>query len=182
MKTCKRNSAAYNLCLHVWQKSQQATSFAYIRINQSMHEAVMLAITSGMKFGLTDFNRFFESFRAGYWIGCSHEMFYKAAVQTGNMSACHAYEHWQERKPFIIEDKRVFVGHEFQWDGRKVFCSSIKPEHIIACAYKLVKDKNQHWSQKLVKRYRITRADVGILKKSAKAVKQAVAAPQELAA
>jgi hypothetical protein len=182
MKTCKRNSAAYNLCLHVWQKSQQATSFAYIRINQSMHEAVMLAITSGMKFGLTDFNRFFESFRAGYWIGCTHEMFYKAAVETGNMSACHAYEYWQERKPFIIDDKRVFVGHTFQWNDQKVRCSSIKQDHIIACAYKLVQDKNKHWTEKLVKRYRITRADVSSAKKAAKQVAAAATAPQELAA
>jgi hypothetical protein len=179
MKTCKRNSAAYSLCLHVWQKSQQATDFAYIRINQSMNTAVRLAVTSGMRFGLTDFNRFFDDFRAGYWIGCSHEMFYKAAVEVGNMTACHAYEHWQERKPFIIDNKRVFVCYRFDWNGQKVVCTSITPEHIIACAYKLVLDKNKHWTQKLVKRYRITRADVSSVKKAAR---QGAAVPQELAA
>ena len=181
MKTCKRNSAAYTLCLHVWTKSQEVTPFAWIRINQSMHEAVMLAITSGMRFGLTDFNRFFDSFRAGYWIGCSHEMFYKAAVEAGNMTACHAYEHWQERKPFIIEDKRVFVGHRFEWDGKKVKCSSIKQEYIIACAYKLVQSKNKHWTEKLVKRYRIARTDVSFVKKAAKQAAAALAPLQAAA-
>lgn len=131
------HSPAYQFCLHMWQHNQEAQpGHSWLRINQAMHSALMLAVTGGLRFDLGDFNRIVHDFRSGYWIGASHEMFFTQAVGTSNMSACLSYENWQERKPFKIDGKRMFVGREIQWEGKKAKCTSITADYIIACAPK----------------------------------------------
>ena len=126
-------SPAYVLCQHVWRRNQEATpGHAWQRLNHSMHSAVVLAITSGMRFMKCDFKKLMADFRGGYWFGCNHEAFYSRAVEIRNMSACHAYEEWAGRKPFIFEGERMHVGRQFIWNGHRVTCTSITPDHFIA--------------------------------------------------
>ena len=155
------SSAAFQLCAHVWRSNQGATLFAWLRLNQSMREAVYLAVNSGMHFAKDDFERFISEFRGGYWIGANHEGMYAAAVKVGNISACHAYEHWQQRKPFIFAGSRMFVGRDFHWEGRRVHCTSISPDAFIAVAPKGWEDgAADRFNNKPDKRFRITRDQI----------------------
>ncbi len=149
------------LCAHVWKANQGATRFAWLRLNQSMREAVYLAVNSGMHFAKDDFERFISEFRGGYWIGANHEGMYATAVKAGNLSACHAYEHWQQRKPFIFVGSRMFVGRDFHWEGRRVHCTSISQDAFIAVAPKGWEDgAADRFNNKPDKRFRITREQI----------------------
>jgi len=175
----KRNSPAFKLAQHVWQHAQAATpGHSWQRLNQGMHGAVGLAIGVGLRFGKEDFVRFMDEFRAGYWIGAGHEQFYSAAVQVRNMSACHAYEFWQDRKPFIMDGQRMYVGREFVWDGLRVRCTSFGPEHFIAvCTPNPVYRSGSGYERvKPTRLFRITHADLKLYHKNKKAATQVAAA------
>lgn len=172
----KIESPAYTFCRHMWRNNQQSQpGHSWQRINQAMHGTLMLAVTGGLRFDNSDFNTIMKDFRGGYWVGCNHEALYRAAVECSNRSACMSYESWQGRKPFNIDGKRVFVGYEFQWEGLKVTCTSIKPDHIIACAPKGWDKKFKHFDSTPARRIRITREMVKEAKKP-KQVEEAKAA------
>ena len=54
------------------------------------------------------------------------------------MSACHSFEAWKDRKPFIYEGKRIYVGRKFMWKGKEVKCTSFAKDggHLIACYFR----------------------------------------------
>jgi hypothetical protein len=127
----KKDSPAFAMIAAVWNGCCAETCHSWQRINQSMFQAVRLAITSGMKFDVTDFQRMKAEFRLGHWIGADNgERFYNDAIETGNLSAVYAYEEYRARRPFLIRHeladetpKRVCVGSRFHWYDKD---SSIK--------------------------------------------------------
>jgi hypothetical protein len=168
MKQTETTSAAFELCTHVWRASQGATRFAWLRLNQSMRDAVQLAITSGMQFSPDDFERLISQFRGNYWIGCNHELMYAAACKVGNRSACLAYERWQQRRPFLFEGRRIFVGREFRWQHRRVRCTSISQDFLVAVAPKGWENgETERFNYKPDKVFRITREQLKEQKQAA---------------
>lgn len=156
----KNASPAYTLCAHVWKSTAESSRFSWQRLNQSMHGAVHLAITSGMRFDREDFELLMKDFRGGYWIGAGHEMLYAAAVRTRNVSACHAYEQWQGRRPILFEKTRMFVGRQFIWQRLRVRCTSIASDHLTAVAPKGWEEGKEHFNHKPERVFRITREQI----------------------
>lgn len=60
------------------------------------------------------------------------------AAQANNISACRSFEDWKERKPFMLDGERIYIGREFQFCNRKVTCTSFAKDgsYIIACSYR----------------------------------------------
>ena len=188
----KYKSPAYVLCKHVWNRNQEATpGHAWQRLNHSMHSAVVLAITSGMRFMKCDFKKLMDDFRGAYWFGCEHERFYSAAVDVRNISACQAYEEWAGRKPFILEGERMFVGRQFIWDGHRVTCTSITPDHFIAVEPRGATEDHV-WVDKVERftrydrtpkrRFKITRPMLKALKSTSRAAKCSQKQTEQVAA
>lgn len=146
-----------------------------------MYAAVSLAITSGMNFNLSDFERMKSEFRMGYWIGSDNgERFYKNAIETGNMSAVYAYEAYRRRRPFLIRheltdetSKRIFVGSRFEWydkDGSVKFVTvasfaedqaslttvTYKPREEAKRCSKCHREEYQYHRETIDRRFRIT--------------------------
>lgn len=147
----KRDSPAFAMIAAIWNGCCAETCHSWQRINQSMFQAVRLAITSGMKFDLSDFDRMKAELRMGYWTGADNgERFYNDAIETGNMSAVYAYEKYQHRSPFIVRHditeetpKRICVGSRFHWydkDGTVKYVTvtsfSGNQEYFTAVTYK----------------------------------------------
>jgi len=153
-------SPAYALCAHVWKNVAGANSLSWQRLNHSMHRALSLAITSGMRFERDDFNRLMKDFRGGYWVGAGHELLYSEAVKARNRSACRSYEHWQERKPIFLENARMFVGRQFIWQNTRVRCTSIGTDHLIAVVPKGWEEGKERFNARPDKLFRITREQV----------------------
>src|ERR1035441_4173273 len=78
-------SGAMELLTVVWRQSQRTRQHSWRSLNGSMHEALRLAVSSGMEFGADDFLYMSEHFRMGYWCG-DLEYFYKDAVLVRNAS------------------------------------------------------------------------------------------------
>ncbi|KKN14588.1 hypothetical protein LCGC14_0994490 [marine sediment metagenome] len=137
-------SPAYKILYLVWEECNNSSIWSYRRLNRSMHDAVTLAIDSGMKFKQTDFDTFSSKFRLGYW--GSWEQFYSQAVSSNNLSACHALEHSLRRKPWIVlfqinlldsyrQGGRIARGSRFYWDGKYVTVTSMGKDELVACSY-----------------------------------------------
>jgi len=149
-----------------------------------MHDALVLAVNSGMEFDIDDFGRIAHEFRMGYW--ADYEAIYTQAVKSNNISACHALEQHLKRKPFIAkfltglatygkgrnayrQEGRIAVESRFTWAGQKVTVTSFSKdgESLIACSYKV--DPTQPYQRKIDKRYQITREE---LRKAGKRVRK----------
>lgn len=125
------SSPAYRLVELVWKNSSRHRD-SWIRLNQALASAVVLAIEAGLKFAPGDFNKMYEGFRGGYWFGRSDgriqgERFYGCAVRRDNLSACIAFERYAERKPFILDTgARVAIGTEVVWEDLRCVVTSFR--------------------------------------------------------
>src|ERR1022692_3982121 len=76
---------AIQLLSATWRHSEKTCKHSWRTLNDAMHTALHLALTSGMEFYEDDFAYMSKEFRLGYWCG-DLEMFYKAAVEVRNAS------------------------------------------------------------------------------------------------
>lgn len=170
-------SPAYQLLTHTWSSVATATAHSWRRLNRAMQSAMELAIEGGFVFHLKDFEQVYRDFRGNYWFSETvGERFYASAIKAGNLSAVHAYEDWRRRPPFIADDVynrgqcwkrgRVAVGFQFQWRGKLVEVTSFAADgtYLTACAYEHV-----DYERKIVRRFRITPADIQVDRKQRKA-------------
>ena len=147
-----RKSSAMDLVSLVWDGSigSHAIDFKnkkypdWERVNRSMYRAVDLAIYSRLHFSTKDFKTFEAKFGMNYWAGRKDHMLgeslYASAVQSENLSACLSFEAWKDRKPYFLENKRIYVGRKFKWKGKLVTCTSFAQDssYLIACSYETV--------------------------------------------
>jgi hypothetical protein len=191
-----QDSPAVQLIEHLWNHRQEATGHSWLRMNQGLHQGLMLAVKLGLTFEEGDINTIAERFRGGYWFGDNFESFYTCAVVYGNRSAWKAYEAHRNRTPFIWtparlsetwggggqginNPPRLTVGCEFQWKGERVKVTSFNDdkEYLVAQSYKWNETKNcekcgkalTYPKQSIVHRYTITHEDLKEAKKAIKA-------------
>jgi len=188
------DSAAMRLMDLVWSENAQATAFSWERLNHAMASALHLAICNGMEFAagtepssaISDFQTLCNRYRMGRW-GGEVERFYAAACITGNLSACHAFEAWKKRPPFIVDGAdpgsrhdalhmsstrqrgRAAVGFRFPWKGETVHVTSFAREgaHLVACSYH--QRGPTDYTDRILHRYKITPADILADRKQRKA-------------
>lgn len=156
----KQESSALQFVRLLYREGQQATDHSWTRLNAALSEATAVAIKGGLCFELGDFKAFYSDLNAGYWIGSNPSGFYAIACKYGNLSACKAYEHCYGFKPYELEGQRVFVGHDFKWNGEHVTCTSISKESLIACSYKPRESADGYGRDKILHRYSITNAEL----------------------
>jgi len=162
-------SPALKLATLVWNGTNEVTSHSWPRLNTAMSSAVHLAISSGMRFNLKDFNYMSKHLRIHYWAGEDPtERFYAEACTTPNMSACHSLEHWMKREPFILKPSeslkysgRIYIGADFEWKGELVFCTSFAEDNsrLTACSYHEPPEDNLYL-KKILHRHSITHEDI----------------------
>ena len=172
-------SGAMELLTVVWRQSQRTRQHSWRCLNGSMHEALLLAVSSGMEFGADDFRYMSEHFRMGYWCG-DLEYFYKDAVVVRNASAWKAFEKYRERKAYFfapavvggnVTPARLVVGTTFAWLGEKVTVTSFNDgdtPHLNACSYVISKGTQcdrchlhlQYPEKKILHRFKITYQDL----------------------
>lgn len=76
--------------------------------------AFRCAIETDLLFNIGDMRKFSK----WKWLGVSEDD-YTTACESGNRSACLSYEHYTQRKPLILEGRRLHVGSEFVWNDRR---------------------------------------------------------------
>lgn len=187
-----------------WRYNRKATGFSYLRLNQSMREALFVAVDAGLPFAEDDIATMMKRFNMGRWIGAEGiEMLYARAVAYGHRSAWQAIEKYRGRKPFIVKGAtlpnnfghgashqpmaRVTVGTEFVWQGVKVRCNSFNDEKgLMNCgSYKWVSTHPKceacghhgYGKEVIEKKFTISHADI----KSARAAEKKPKAETEAA-
>lgn len=116
------DSPAYTLLKYIWKHNAGGSgNDSWRRLNDSMHQALRLAITGGFEFHLDDFSRFAKEFTSSYWVG-DGEAYYALACgdrsdsHGGNPTAVGAFEKWKGRKPFLVIESANSYGRR----GKKV--------------------------------------------------------------
>ncbi|MBU0778102.1 hypothetical protein KKF82_07575 [Patescibacteria group bacterium] len=182
-----KDSAVIQLLRLVWDNANAATGKSYTRLNQSMWDALRVAIDGGFSFDPDDYNTISEDFRFSRWGGVDKggfaERFYECACVVDNVSACRAFEKWKGRNPVVADDvkydhfavslstnrcggsrkrARLCVDAKFPWDARTVTVTSIasEPTRVVACSYVLTYTYTTSGfsRSKIDKRYTITPA------------------------
>lgn len=159
MTAQQKDSPALQLVRLVFTEGQKATGHSWTRLNQALYQAAKVAIEGGMRFNLEDFTDFYVEMRAGYWIGAHPDGLYAAACKVGNLSACRAYEHHYGFCPYELDGQRVFVGHDFVWEGERVTCTSVSKDHLVACSY-ASQGEAPHYKRKIERRYKISHEEI----------------------
>ena len=146
-------SGAIELIDICWRHNQEVIGHSWQRMNGTMRQALMLAVESGMRFGIDDIRVIYKEYRGGYWMG-DLEGFYRQAGFYRNPSAWQAFEAYQKRKPFLwkpavvksyldrghgqdANPPRLVVGAEFEWKGEKVNVTSFHDgddPYLTACS------------------------------------------------
>jgi len=177
-----RKSAAYKFLQTVWRSQGQYQNYhSWTRLNHAMQDALRMSIVYGFRFGVDDFILFSKrpldgGFNFGYWAGKDGnemfgERFYTLACdgQYGsNLSAARAFEKFKNRKPFIFEGKRLFVGARLSWRDKEsasyipvnITSFSKDGSYLTACSEW---DGEAHaWAQprRITRRFKITRDDL----------------------
>ena len=154
-----------NGCREFMRKTHRSN----IKFDHCLEESISLAIRYGVTFARGDFQQIYGVFNPDSWraneIG---EKYYTSAVETRNMSACHSFETWKKRKPFIFDGKRIYVHRQFIWNQDSVTCTSFARDgsYLTACSYRVVYPKEgEEYSRKIHHRYRITHEDIRAAKK-----------------
>ena len=175
-------SPAVELLQLTWRGAHNSSLWSWARLNRCMSDALHLAIEAGLDFRLDDFAYISKYFRWGYWVG-DGEGVYCHAVVTNNMSAIKAFEHYRNRKPFIVNDVlqvwcfssthrnrgRLAIGSKFMWLGQGVTVTSFddKNHRIIACTYKPREHDERGYligSLKVEHIYKLTHKDLKTMK------------------
>ena len=183
MRKPKRSQARI-LLEHVWQSTNTCTCCSYERLNHSMHNALCLAIGSGMEFTKEDWH--LSGFNPDRWTGETMETYYRAAVVVGNRSAIETYEAWIGRKPIIADyvnmrgirgysyggeggyqhgdagtrkKERLVIGASFSYHGEDVEVTSFTKEGAAVCCSYKPREKDAHGyakgPQKILHRYTV---------------------------
>ena len=188
METPVKRSGAVELIDICWRHNEEVIGHSWRRMNDTMRQALMLAVESGMRFGIDDIRVICKEYRGGYWMG-DLEGFYRQAVFYRNPSAWKAFEAYRKRKPFLWKPAvvksyldsghpqdsnppRLVVGAEFQWKGEKVAVTSFSDgaePYLTACSSQRVGDwencekcgRVQHYPRDVFRRrYKITHRDL----------------------
>ena len=191
-------SHAYQFLKFVWDNCGAATRGASCdRLNQSMRDALNLAISSGMAFAEEDFTTFHTEFRGHYWFGnnggnMTGESFYRHALVFDNQLAVKSFERWKKRPPFIVDSiygerdfrsghfhphasGRLALGFRFPWQGLLVTVTSFADDgqSLTACFYEWQASEERY---KVGRRFRITqealKAEMTHRRKAKKEAKQ----------
>ena len=183
----------------VWLGRNVALGHSWERVNVSMRDALCLAISSGMRFEREDWENM-AKWRPRFWRRT--EDMYSRAVFIGNRSAAITMERSLGRKPFIVDNAngrardRVAVGSRLLWHFWKgdkcvgnewLRVTSICGDTLIAVKTKHVQTKppcnfcgcGSRRKARIVRRVRITHADIRAERKARKAREVALAAEQE---
>lgn len=170
-----KESTAMRLIRLVWDHNREGTGFSWTRLNGSMHQAVVLAISAGLKFNPGDFTEIAQTMRIGYWSGNDRHMcgerFYSEAVKYDHPTAYQSFEAWKNRKPFIWDGQRISVGHQFIWQGQRVTCTSFAADglSLIATATTRKFRPDGYLDRaKVARRFTITDADLRAARKALK--------------
>jgi hypothetical protein len=123
-----------------------------------MHDALCLAITSGLSFAPSDFGEIAKTMRGTYWMGDA-ERYYRLAVEEGHTRACVSMEMAWGRKPFMWEGKRLYVGANFPWAGTVVTVTSFNGSTLVACSYK-PRAHRRDYGANIEKRFTIDRDEL----------------------
>ena len=168
-------SDAMILLTHFWKCALRARPFSDRRFSATLHDALDLAIKGGLTFDKDDCSKFKDEFAlgAGYFkeqFLSFNDNFYTKAIIASNISACHSFEHFRNRKPFIVNivdhpfdllqgmpgkwditrpRDRLGLGSKFTWQGEKVTVTSFddKNAKIVSCSYKPL-EIDEHGFQK----------------------------------
>ena len=194
-----KQSSAVELIAHLWNHRQEATGHSWLRMNQGLHEGLMLAVKLGLAFNEGDIDLIADRYRGGYWFGCNFESFYTCAVVYGNRSAWKAYEKHVNRIPFIWNPAhltehwggggqgtnnppRLTTGCEFQWKGERVTITSFNDKKgcLTAQSYKWDESADcekcghplAYPKQEIVRRFIITHEELKAAKKALKSAPQ----------
>jgi len=141
-------SAAIEVVLTVWHSSP-LHRLSWDRFNHALNDAVCLAINAGLEFAPDDFRTLAEKCRLHRWsFGDGNhlgEAFYSLAAARNHVGACRSLEKMMGRKPFFLQDNRIYVGLKFSvWhlvDGKPAQLSlkvtSFSDDHSAfhACSY-----------------------------------------------
>jgi hypothetical protein len=132
----------YKLLKAIWESGNKDS---WCRINNSIQQAVLLAIGSGLEFDRSDIVAIYDEFRGHHWMSESSEWVYSMAIAVGNDSCVEAYEAYKGRTPFRANDvdlgyqqthgyihnhnpnrarRRVAVGFTFMLDGHEWIVTS----------------------------------------------------------
>jgi hypothetical protein len=138
----EQKSDAYQVVKLIYRGGWQATGKSFQRLNSSLFRVLDAAIDAGLRFDEDDFSKICKDFRGGYWFGIDNdqnygERFFRTAVEANNISACISFEKFAHRKPFNIENRRIYIGRDFIWKDLRVVCTSFHPEgkYVVACSY-----------------------------------------------
>lgn len=168
--TKEKDSPAFRLMSLIYTHQGHHMPQSNERWDQSMNQALSLAIESGLRFDLTDFAEIAEiCYRFGsegdYALACRSYRCSTGRKGTPNLSAARSFEHYKKRKPFILQmhphrptRERVAVGSSFWWKGEQLTCTSFADDggSIIACSYK--EPETEYARAKVKARVRITHA------------------------
>ena len=126
----------------IWNHTCDA-GHSWERLNAALQSGLALAIGYGFVFERDDFVEIAKRFRPGYWL--NGESYYSRAVEGpgcgggrkyANLSAAKAFEHWVERKPYIVKGRRLALGSEVQHpEHGRLWVTSISKEEIGMCWY-----------------------------------------------
>jgi len=117
-------SIAYQFIEFMWIHNSKDS---WIRLNQTMHDTLNLAISGNLQFSDNDFNDIEKNMRGRYWFGVNSngkgigEGFYVTAIMCNNPSAYQSFEKWSGIKPFISEKglrarlNSVFDDNEYRY-------------------------------------------------------------------
>lgn len=175
-------SAVIELLDLIWSNANDGTAHSWERLNHAMRDALSLAVGAGLTFAEGDVRYILSHYHTGRWIGESDEWVYRDAVAVGNMSAVKSFEEAKGREPFIVErvnlnihtngymhggggtrqKERLVVGAAFKWQGVDVRVTSFADDqsHIVACSYKKVKGSGGYSTEKIDKRFKITKSEL----------------------
>jgi len=154
----RSDSPAVRLLRLAWESQGHQRGHSWDRINHAMHDALCMAIRYGFAFKREDFVLIAKQpseggFNFGYWCGnnrhMSGEHFYSLAVRGqdrhgANRSAALAFEHWKDRKPFLVRSdpkakapSRIAIGVGFRWYDEPVTCTSFSEcgTALTACSH-----------------------------------------------
>lgn len=129
----------------VRQLYDRAPTKSWSKLNGALQDALSATIFAGLSFLPEDFAAIAGDMKGCYWLGNSvgsvcGESYYIQAVKCGHSQACISFENYAGRGPFLwAEDvptpKRLCIGDEITWGGKKLSITNMRNDKLIACAY-----------------------------------------------
>ena len=119
-------------------------AWSWERLNHALRLQLSTLILVGAPFATEDFTHLAADRRLnfGQWAGADSatmvgERFYRAAVEAGNRAACHSFEAWKQRDPYIWEGQRLYLGSTLRWQGEQVTLTSFAKDGLTVtlCSY-----------------------------------------------